>query len=76
MKFDFEKDLVFRKYPKVLTDKSQTINESKQVVFNFKKSFFSFGKLMASGYFIFCLFCLQSYFLRQNIEYKQKTFIG
>lgn len=76
MKYDFEKELIFRKYPKVFIEKAENINESKQVVFTIKKSFFSVGKFLASGYFIFCLFCLQSYFLRQNIEYKQKTFIS
>ena len=43
---------------------------------HFKLIFFKIGKFTASFYFILSLFFMQSFFLRQNLEFKTKTFIS
>ena len=42
----------------------------------FKSKIFRSGKIASSFYFLFTLFCLQSLFLRQNLEFKTKNFIS
>lgn len=42
----------------------------------FKKYLFKSGKIMSSFYFIIALFSLQSFFLRQNLEFKKRNFIS
>ncbi len=77
--YDFKNKFIFRKNPNIIPSENlntKNIKDFKELQGAMRKSLYFSGKLLASGYFIFCLFSLQSYFLRQNIEYKQRTFIS
>lgn len=84
MKFDFENKLIFSKYPDYITKhinyetkfiKQQT-QESKAIIHKLKKASFNIGRISGSIYFLMFLFAIQSFFLRQNLEYKQKSYLS
>lgn len=72
----FKNNLKFRKSPKIVNEHYQTYSNSKKILFSYKKSLFTIGNILTSSIFILFLFSMQSFMLRQNIDYKKRKFIS